>query len=450
MTMMNRRGRHRVVESFLVALVTISLIGFSTWSTVASARMKDAAPAPPRIEQFLANADPNCQRFNRCEVDAKMVFASLQINSLDSNLDAPNKYLIRGFLNLNWLPAAYPDWDPSNLSIGCRERTSSCKFSGWQTTFNAASGDRRIWGSSFELEAQERDTFFNYPFDQHWVKIILQPEGLKSDQFISNIDIDTFKVHFSPEFLLNSNNSDFDFDFATVGIKDNPNLIYAILPQHPSLQLNAKNHSPDHAQAGLEHNYLTTSVSFHLVRRTPAALWMIITPLLLIFATTVIGFHWRESSPASRFGASGLLSAVSLYFASRVFRPSVDYLVFSDIWFLIDYIAITINSALLVWLFRFYKHRSELKREGKAIAPAWKAENMLTFWNVSGLSAILIVLFLISQRMLQPPSIPFEFLAGNSTNENYGTGVVKVIEKNELLPSFFLLPMPATADHPDS
>ncbi len=450
MIIMNKRGRPRVVESFLVALATISLIVFSTWSTVASARTKGAAPTPPRIEQFLAKVDPNCQRFNRCAADAKTIFAALQINSLDSNLEAPNKYLIRGWLNLNWLPAAYPDWVPSKLSIGCRERSSSCKFSGWQSTFNAVSGDRRIWGSSFELEAEERDTFFNYPFDQHWVKIILQQNGNDSNQFTSNIDIETFKVQFSPTFLLDSNNSDSNIDFATVGRKDNSNLIFAILPEHPSLQPSTKNLSPDQAQAALEHDYLTTSVSFHLVRRTPAALWMIITPLLLIFATTVIGFHWRESSPASRFGASGLLSAVSLYFASRVFRPSVDYLVFSDIWFLIDYIAITINSALLVWLFRFYKHRSELKRQGQAIAPAWKAENMLTFWNVSGLSAILIVLFLISQRMQQPPSIPFEFMAGNSTNENYGTSVIKVIEKNELLPSFYLLPIQAKTDRPDS
>lgn len=446
---MNRRGRHRLVESFLVALATIGLIVFSTWSTVGSTKTNEAAQAPPRIEQFQANVDPNCQRFNRCAADAKTIFAALQINSLDSNLDEPNKYLIRGWLNLNWLPAAYPDWDPSKLLIGCRERSSSCKFSGWQSPFNAVSGDRRIWGSSFELEAEERDTFLNYPFDQHWVKIVLQPKGVESDQFVSSIDIDTFQVQFSPSFLLD-NNSDFNFNFATVGRKDNSNLINAVLPEHPSLQLSTKNLSDAPAQTGLDNDYLTTSVSFHLVRRTPAALWMIITPLLLIFVTTVIGFHWRESSPASRFGASGLLSAVSLYFASRVFRPSVDYLVFSDIWFLIDYIAITINSALLVWLFRFYKQRSELKREGKAIAPAWRAENMLTFWNVSGLSAILIILFLISQRMLQPPSIPFEFLASNSTHEDYGTGVVKVIEKNELLPSFYLLPIQAKTDRPDS
>ena len=450
MTIVNRRCRLRVVQSFMVALATISLIVLSTWSTVASARMMKAAPATPAIDRFLAKVDPNCQRFSRCTVATKTVFAALQINSLDSNLDAPNKYLIRGWLSLNWLPAAYPEWNPTNLSIGCRERSSSCKFSGWQSTFSSDSGGRRIWGSSFELEAEERDTFFNYPFDQHWVKIILQPKGIESDQFTSNIDIETFKVQLTPTFLLDSDNSDYTIDFATVGRKDNSNLIYAILPERGGLKFHAKNLSTEQPQTGLEHDYLTTSVSFHIVRRTPAALWMIIAPLLLIFATTVIGFHWRESSPASRFGASGLLSAVSLYFASRVFRPSVDYLVFSDIWFLIDYIAITINSALLVWLFRFYKHRSELKREGKATAPAWKAENMLTFWNVSGLSAILIILFLISQRMLQPPSIPFEFLAGNSTNENYGTGVVKVIEKNELLPSFYLLPISSKTNDPDS
>jgi hypothetical protein len=336
------------------------------------------------------------------------------------------------------------------LSIGCRERSSSCQFSGWQSTFNSVSGDRRIWGSSFELEAEERDTFFNYPFDQHWVKIILQPKGIESDQFTSNIDIETFKIQFSPRFLRDGNNSDYNINFATVGRKDNSNLIHAIIPERGNLRFHAKDSTREQAQTGLELDYLTTSVSFHLVRRTPAALWMIITPLLLIFATTVIGFHWRESSPASRFGASGLLSAVSLYFASRVFRPSVDYLVFSDIWFLIDYIAITINSALLLWLFRFYKHRSELKLRGKAIAPAWKAENMLTLSNVLGMSAILIILCLTSQMMLQPPSIPVELLASNFNNENYGTVITKVIEKNELLPSFYLLPISSKTNDPDS
>jgi hypothetical protein len=31
---------------------------------------------------------------------------------------------------------------------------------------------------------------------------------------------------------------------------------------------------------------------------------------------TWFGFFWRESSPATRFGASGILSAISLYFGT--------------------------------------------------------------------------------------------------------------------------------------
>jgi hypothetical protein len=52
--------------------------------------------------------------------------------------------------------------------------------------------------------------------------------------------------------------------------------------------------------------------------------------------------------------------------------------------------------------------------------------------------------------MLQPPSIPLEFLASNSTSENYGIGVIKVIEKNELMPSFYLLPISSKTNDPDS
>jgi hypothetical protein len=78
---------------------------------------------------------------------------------------------------------------------------------------------------------------------------------------------------------------------------------------------------------------------------------------------------------------------------------------------------------------------------------AWKAENMLTIWNVSAIFAVIAVMYVISQRMMQPPSIPTEFLAGNSNQEDHGTSVVKVIEKNQLLPSFFLLPITSRSEH---
>jgi hypothetical protein len=449
----------RIAPALLMAMVALILILFSSWLSVDPVRAKETQTPSPLTEKFLANVDPNCERLGRCEVGSKMVFAALQVNSLDSSLDAPNKYIIHGWFNLNWLPSAYPNWDPNDLSLGCRTRSSGCKFSGWQSTFNADSGQRRIWGANFELVIEERDTFFAYPFDQHWIKIVIQPNELISDQFIKNIDIDSFKVQLSSN-LLNPQNGSFDINYATIGRKDNSSLISAVMPNQPTLkfagsgQENDRHSLPTNSgissskkevadEAELQDNrnndYLTTSVSFHLVRRTPAALLMIVTPLLLILLTTIIGFHWRESSPASRFGASGLLAAVSLYFASRVFRPAVDYLVFSDIWFLLDYVAITANSILLVWLFRFYKHRSEVKRGGETLAPLSKVENRLTMLNALALIAVLAILFVISRKMLQPPSIPVGFLTGNSNSEDFGTSIVKVIERHELLPSFYLL-----------
>jgi len=443
MTIKTASAFRRKRSALWVALIALVVVLFAGWLSAPALVAKAAQGPTPRTEQFLVEVDPDCERLGRCEVGADMVFAALRVNSLDSSLDAPNKYLVRGWFNLNWLPSAYPGWDPDRLLLGCRTRSSSCKFSGWQSNFQVDSGQRRIWGANFELVVEESDTFFNYPFDQHWIKIVIQQKDVKPDKFIDNIDIDSFRVQLATS-LFERQSGGFSVDYATVSRKDNPSLIEAVSPGSPGAEsIGATKEAGRGANSpgGSSLQYLTTSVSLHLVRRIPAALLMIITPLLLILMTTIIGFHWRESSPASRFGASGLLSAISLYFASRVFRPSVDYLVFSDIWFLLDYLAITANSVLLVWLFRLYKHRSQIKQAGggAALAPVWKAENRLTLLNLIVVFTVLISLLAISHRMLRSPAIPDEFLAGHSGTEDSGISMVKVIERNELLPSYYLL-----------
>jgi hypothetical protein len=83
-----------------------------------------------------------------------------------------------------------------------------------------------------------------------------------------------------------------------------------------------------------------------------SVLLMVLIPMAVIVVNTWFGFFWRESSPATRFGTSGILSAISLYFASRVFRPSVSHLVLTDVWFLVLFGLITINNLALTWLYR--------------------------------------------------------------------------------------------------
>jgi hypothetical protein len=169
---------------------------------------------------------------------------------------------------------------------------------------------------------------------------------------------------------------------------------------------------------------------------------MIIIPMIVIILSTFMAYHWRESSPASRFGSSGLLTTVSLFYSSRVFRPDVDNLVFSDLWFIAVFVLLTINNLLLLWLFRFYKHRSEVKRANLSLPPAWRIENRLSWITAAIVGAVLLLLYIFSLNLLKTPSIPIEFLAGNSNHDDVGASIVKVIEQHELLPSGGLIDIP--------
>lgn len=442
---MNRFSRRQCVQCVVCLVLSMLLaVGFAVPSFAQPRTEKSGVLASKQaIIAAAKQIDPVCARFGRCLVDAKMVFARLDVERLTSSLDQPNSYTISGWFSLNWLRDAYPGWQPSKLALGCRR--SSCSFSGWRDNFTKEINGRTFWTARFELEAQEADSFFSYPFDQHWVKILLQATTPSTDEIIHYIDLNSFDVELAPS-LMQGRTSNFKVNYATVGQQANFFLRNAsnnavqdgVRPTDTS----GKPVESDLIFPISNDEYHSTSISFHLVRRTPAALLMIVTPMLLILFNTILAFHWRENSPASRFGSSGLLTTVSLFFASRVFRPDVDQLVFSDVWFVVVFVVITINNVILVWLFRFYKHRSELKRIGTTIPPAWQMENKLSLIGGSAVIGVITTLFLISLTMLRPPANPIAFLAGNSNQDDMGASVVKVIERHELLPSDYLINMP--------
>ncbi len=451
---MKQHHRHQLVQ--IVTCFVASLLLAATLANPLSAQPRETINGPTGEEQTLTTIakqfDPDCERFGRCIVNAKSAFAELNVEQLTSSLDRPNNYTISGWFSLNWLPTAYPGWQPSNLALGCR--SSGCRFSGWRDSSTEEIRGRRFWTARFELEAQEADSFFAYPFDQHWVKILIQSTTPDQHEIIAHIDINSFIIELAPS-LMHGRNSKFRVNYATVGQESdfvlrntNPKSLdpetKVRLGRNIASTISAddKPVESDLIFPSSTAEQISTSISFHLTRRTPAALLMIIMPMGLILFNTIMAFHWRENSPASRFGSSGLLTTVSLFFASRVFRPDVDQLVFSDIWFLIVFIVITVNNVALVWLFRFYKHRNQLKHAGHPIPPAWRTENRLSLISGSAVIAVIIVLFLLSLMMLRLPSIPIGFLASNSNYDDIGASVVKVIERNELLPSQYLITMP--------
>ena len=188
---------------------------------------------------------------------------------------------------------------------------------------------------------------------------------------------------------------------------------------------------------------ISTEISLQVIRRLPLALLMMVVPMVVITIHTIFGFHWRENSPASRFGTSGVLTAVSLFFASSVFRPGVDYLVFSDLWFIALFINVTINNALTLWLFRFYKHRTSLEAAGHgSLPPPFRTENRITLISFA-VSLLLLALFMgLGLWFRQPPQIGAPFLEGNKGFEEVGVHILKVQNHGELHPRAGLIPYP--------
>ena len=142
-------------------------------------------------------------------------------------------------------------------------------------------------------------------------------------------------------------------------------------------------------------------------------------------------------------GTSGVLTAVSLFFASSVFRPAVDYQVFSDLWFIALFINVTFNNALTLWLFRFYKHRLRLEADGHtSLPPAFRTENRITLISLA-VSLLLLALFMAAGWWFrQPPQLAIPFLAGNKGFEEVGVHILKVENHSELHPRAGLIPYP--------
>jgi len=380
--------------------------------------------------------DPDCKIYDRCTSSASATYGAIIINGLREDLNNPNRFEVDGTIGFSWIPESYPNWSPNQLSIGCI--STDCQFAGWGPVQAGRRGFHQVWSASFHVGLEQATSLQFYPFDQHWVHLVLIGKDRVSQNFLGNLDVATFGVKVSQRVLMGEN-SNFNINYGAVSAAIDGALDDFGDELHSSLTRHSGKDDSNIFRAGAKlldsinsPQASTFQVSFQVLRRTPIALWMAAIPLSLILLNTNLAFHWREASPANSFGSSGLLAAVSLFFASRVFRPNVDYLVFSDTWFLLTFVLITVNNILLIWLFRFYKHRQGLKGHGVKVKPAFKAENALTAVSMLTCLLILAVLALIAQLMVRPPQIPDAFLAGSSGYQSIGASATKVVSGDEL------------------
>ena len=433
-------NRQRLVLG-LVGLLLPLLLLLATHQPAALA----GVPAGEAKAAAVLAADPDCRRYDRCQEDLQSVFGSLDLERLSEELRTPRLFTMAGTLTLKWNPDGHPGWSPDQLVLGCR--SSVCRFSGWRDQQILERAPMRVWTGRFELQTDEQTSLALYPFDQHWPRIKLIGKDAQTREVLYSLELSDFDISLAPQ-LLAGKTSNFQVNHATFGsstvFREGRRLMGG--PQEPGGKAATAAGAPLSKAEVFNQDpaeIISTEISLQVIRRLPWALLMMVVPMAVIILHTIFGFHWRENSPASRFGTSGVLTAVSLFFASSVFRPAVDYLVFSDLWFIALFLIITFNNALTLWLFRFYKHRLSLKAAGStSLPPAFRTENRITLISVA-LTLLLLGMFTgLGWWFRQPPQTPIPFLAGNKGFDEVGVHMLKVENHSELHPRAGLIPYP--------
>jgi hypothetical protein len=320
----------------------LSLLTSLLLSTSAVAAPAGMAGFDATRYESQAKANAIRQERVRQEVDS-----AIEIYSITDDINRPNEFQVSGALVVSWSPEARPDFDPTRLRVLNREHYEPVGF-GQQAEVTLANG-RKLWQGRFEQNVTVVSTKYQFfPFDIHVVPMIFQVSAVlgKDGGRLSKGGLRTrlFDVNYVPVL----GNPQSTLELRAVGYGTSQRQMFW------DTMMNQTVYRPGGLKQGSAQGYQVLNHYTFYTRRRPmwGVLLMLLIPMAVIVVNTWFGFFWRESSPATRFGSSGILSAISLYFASRVFRPSVSYLVLTDVWFLALFGLITINNFALTWLYR--------------------------------------------------------------------------------------------------
>ena len=289
-----------------------------------------------------AKVDAMRQERLRQEIDI-----AIEIYSITDDINRPNEFQVSGALLMSWSPDARPDFDPKRLRVLNREHYEPVSF-GQHSEVILANG-RKLWLGRFEQNVTVVTTKYQYfPFDTHVVPMIFQVSDLLGKDSIQ-LSMGALRTRlFDVNYVPRLGNPQSTLELRAVGYGTSQRQVFW------DTMMNQTVYRTGGLKQGSAQGYqVLNHYTFYTRRRLLlSVLLMLLIPMAVIVLNTWFGFFWRESSPATRFGSSGILSAISLYFASRVFRPSVSYLVLTDVWFLALFCLITLNNFALTWLYR--------------------------------------------------------------------------------------------------
>jgi hypothetical protein len=353
-----------------------------------------AAPAGLPGLDAASNESQAMEIAMRQERIKQEVDCALEIYSVTDNIDRPNEFQVSGALVMSWSPEARPGFNPKYLRVLNREHYEPITY-GQQSVVTLANG-RKLWLGRFEQNVTVTSTSYRFfPFDSHVVPMIFQVSTLlgKGSHYLPVGVLKTrlFDVNYVPAL----GNPQSTLELRAVGYGTSQRQMFW------DTMMNQTVYRAGGLKQGSAPGYqVLNHYTFYARRRLLlSVLLMVLIPMAVIVVNTWFGFFWRESSPATRFGTSGILSAISLYFASRVFRPSVSHLVLTDVWFLVLFGLITINNLALTWLYR------NAKALGAADGLPRRRLELRVALASSGLTMLCLPLIGIGVALLNRPSV---------------------------------------------
>ncbi len=284
------------------------------------------------------------------------VWTSFTLHELQMEEDSPDFFHLRFRVSLSWDPSVRPDWDPFedlffyNVSGEASRQKVSPKGKGAAGENPGPDlGQREFW--LVEGIFKGYHDFRGFPFDSHELGIVLLSRSLTPSQlhFVSSPE----NLDLRPAFPVRIEG----WQVHSIGFHDGAEQF-----RHSTPILVDDDHPAFAAwEIAVDRNLSYAAVAIFL-------------PMLVIWTFSYLGFFWKDSSPASRFGTASIFAAIAFYLGTRRLTPDVGYLLALDAAFFGLYLCIALNALWVAWVFHRRTQNDDsgansIRRAGIAVAP---------------------------------------------------------------------------------
>lgn len=310
-------------------------------------------------------------RAEASDLDPRYIYIGFSLHELNispSNRD--NHCYVRGQIEYIWSSEQHPDFSPDDVEIFNAAEDVLKKPIANTLKFDPALQDFEVRTYLINGNFYAYNNFVDFPFDKHEIGIVFYtPERIREHiRFNTTPELIRYRVLF-PALMHGWKADKFGF--------------YAGSESYL--------HSKPAALEGEESAFC--AVVIDVSRSYSDSLVRILIPIFIIWGLSFLGFFWKDSSPASRFGSSAMIAAVAYSLGIKNFIPYANYILAVNYLVLGLYLCIGINTAMVTWSFHAkglgnVEKAEKIRRSGVMLGIACAAIVAIAFFTFAMLTGI--------------------------------------------------------------